>query len=478
MSAYDCDVLVIGGGISGLANAWWLAREGLSVEVWEADNRAGGKILSTQRDGYLTERAAAMVMNFRPEVTDLMRETGLEEVKSARMPASEAHRYLLHQGELKALPMRLGAMLASPLWSPLGKLRLMLEPFILTSGAMDESVSDFVSRRLGREMLEKAMEPFVAGTLAADADITSATAALPRLTALEKRYGSIAAGILVNRILNRRTATSTETFSFKGGIGTLVDTLAQSPGIKMRFGHIAEELHRTKDGWRASAKTGEEQRTLSAQHVIIATPAPIAATLVKGLDKQLAELLSGINYASIAVVHAGLDRSAISHPLDGTGFLAPKSEGLALTGNLWMSSLFADRAPAGKILMTSYLGGSRAPHVIDWSDERIMDETLCSLRPLLGLKGEPEMAYIDRHRQALPVYHGAYQGRMQAIESQLKLLPGLHLEANYIGGVSVRDRLARGQMLASQIMTERKQLSLMQRGAGRMDVVAEKQSAH
>jgi oxygen-dependent protoporphyrinogen oxidase len=246
----------------------------------------------------------------------------------------------------------------------------------------------------------------------------------------------------------------------------------------MRFGHIAEELHRTKDGWRASAKTGEGQRTLSVQHVIISTPAPAAATLVKPLDKQLAELLRGIAYASIAVVHTGLDRSAISHPLDGTGFLAPKNEGAVLTGNLWMSSLFPDRAPAGKTLMTSYLGGSRAPHVIDWSDGRIMDETLRSLRPLLGLKGEPEMVHIDRHKQALPVYHGAYQGRMQAIESELKLLPGLHLEANYTGGVSVRDRLARGQMLASQIMAERKQMSLKQRRMEEMEILAKKQSAH
>lgn len=478
MSAHDCDVLVIGGGISGLANAWWLAREGLSVEVWEADARAGGKILSSQRDGYLTERAAAMVMNFRPEVADLMRECGLEEMKSTRMPASEAHRYLLHRGELKALPMRLGAMLASPLWSPLGKLRLLLEPFILTSGAMDESVSDFVSRRLGREMLEKAMEPFVAGTLAADPDRTSASAALPRLTGLEKRYGSIAAGILVNRILNRRTATNTETFSFKGGIGTLVDTLARTPGIRMRFGHAAEELHGMKDGWLATATTGEGQHTLRAQHVIMATPAPITASLVKSLDNQLAEMLRGITYASIAVVHAGLDSRAISHPLDGTGFLAPKSEGSALTGNLWMSSLFPDRAPAGKTLMTSYMGGSRAPEVISWSDDRLLDETLRSLKPLLGLKGEPEMVQIDRHSQALPVYHGAYQARMQAIESQLKLLPGLHLEANYIGGVSVRDRLARGQRLASQIMAERKQSSVKQKGIEGMDIATEKLSAH
>ncbi len=455
MSAHDCDVLIIGGGISGLANAWWLAREGLSVEVWEAGDRPGGKIRSTRRGGYLTERAAAMVMNFRPEVSELMHESGLEAAKVSRLPEAEANRYLLHGGELKALPMRLGGMLASPLWSLSGKLRLMFEPFVLTSGARDESVSDFIGRRLGREMLDKAMEPFVAGTLASDPDLASARATLPRLTALEQRYGSIAAGILINRILGRRMATATETFSFRGGIQTLVDVLAGTPGIRMLTGYAAQELVRQKRGWRVAANTSEGDRCISAQHVIVATPAPVAARLVSPLNRKLSELLHGIAYASIAVVHAGLDRSAIDHPLNGGGFLTPKSEGSALSGNLWMSALFSGRAPSGKALLTSYLGGARAPQVIDWDEERIMDRTMQLLQPVLGLNGAPEMVHIDRHKHALPVYHGAYQSRIEAIEAELKLLPGLHLEANYKGGISVRDRLGLGRALAQRIMAER-----------------------
>ena len=170
MTMDKIDVLIIGGGISGLASAWWLARGGLSVEVWEADERPGGKIMSTRQDGYLTERAASMVLNFRPEVAELVRDAGLEQAKTIRMPGAEARRYLLHQGSLNALPMRLGAMVASPLWSLRGKLRLLAEPFVFLGGKSDESVSEFISRRLGREVLEKAMEPFVAGMLAADAD--------------------------------------------------------------------------------------------------------------------------------------------------------------------------------------------------------------------------------------------------------------------------------------------------------------------
>ena len=448
------DVLVIGGGISGLASAWWLARGGLSVEVWEADQRAGGKILSTRQDGYLTERAASLLLNFRPEVTELVRESGLESVKTARLPSAEACRYLLDQGSLQPLPMRMGAMLASPLWSLRGKLRLLAEPFIFANGSDDESVNEFITRRLGHEMFEKAMEPFIAGTLAADAYQACAAAVMPRLKELERRYGSIFAGVLVNRVLRRRTACATDAFSFRGGMETMVETLANAPGVKLRSGYSAEELVRQQNGWQATAATLQGQRSVSASHVIVATPAPVAAELVTSLDNELAELLRGINYASVSVLHAGFARNTVGHPLDGTGFLAPRGESATLTGNLWMSSMFPDRAPPGKILLTSYLGGARAPQVADWDDERMVDEALRTLRPLINLKSEPEMVRIDRHREALPLYHGAYQARIQAITNRLKYIPGLHLVANYKGGVSVRDRLACGQDVANRILAK------------------------
>lgn len=451
------DVLIIGGGVTGLASAWWLAQGGLSVEVWEAGERPGGKIMSTRQDGYLTERAASMVLNFRPEVAELIHEAGLESSKTSRQPAAETRRYLLHKNSLKALPMRMGPMVASPLWSLRGKLRMMAEPFIFSRGRPDESVSEFITRRLGREVLEKAIEPFIAGTLAGDPDMTSAAAALPRLKALEQRYRSLAIGVVASRIARRRTACTTDTFSFRNGMGTLTDALAKAHGVTLRTGYAVDELMRGKEGWQISAVTPQGRKQTSARHVIVATPAPAAATLVSQADSELADLLRGINYATVAVVHTGFSCSAISHPLDGTGFLAPRGESAILTGNLWMSTLFPDRAPPGKALLSSYLGGARAPQVADWSNERLVDETLSTLNPLLDLKGEPEMVRIDRHQEALPMYHGAYQARMQSIASRLKENPGLHLEANYRGGVSVRDRLARGHAVAKQILAAEQQ---------------------
>ncbi|HEB93037.1 MAG TPA: protoporphyrinogen oxidase [Gammaproteobacteria bacterium] len=450
----DTDVLIIGGGISGLATAWWLAQAGVSVQVWEADQRIGGKIKSHQQDGYLTERAASLLMNFRPEVAQLVHAAGLDEVKTRRTSQAQAQRYLLHHGRLQALPMRIGGLLTSPLWSLRGKLRLLLEPFIPAGGHDDESVSQFIRRRLGDEMLEKAMEPFVAGTLSADPDLASAGATLPRLTTLERRFGSITAGVLAHKLLRRRTACSTDTFSFRGGMSTLANTLACTPGLQILSNRRVQAVAPCRQGWRVTAVTPDGERSLSATHIIMATPAPVAASLLASLDKTLASLLAEIRYAPLAVLHMGLERADIEHPLDGTGFLTPRREQQPFSGNLWMSSLFAGRAPQDKALLTTYLGGARQPEAAAWSDARLVDESLHALTPLLGLKGSPVMVRIDRHAQALPLYHGAHMARDQSISQQLHALPGMHIEANYRGGVSVRDRIARGRSLARHICTQ------------------------
>ena len=453
----DTDVLIIGGGISGLSTAWWLAQSGLSVEVWESAERPGGKIQSQQQNGYLTEQAASMVMNFRPEVVDLIRQAGLEDKKSTRSSHSEQHRYLLHQGQLTPIPMKMAALLVSPIWTLRGKLRMLAEPFIPSGNSEDETVSEFISRRLGREVLDKAIEPFVAGTLAGNPDLASAAGTLPRLTGLERRYGSIAAGILVNKLLRRRTGCVTETFSFQGGMSTLVETLAQAPGIRLRTGYAVESVTKTKDGWSITAQTRTGQRSLRVPQLIISTPAPAAAALLKPLDSKLSAILKDIQYTPLAVVHLGLDSKAVNHSLDGTGFLTPRSAGAPFTGNLWMSSLFSNRAPEGKLLLSSYIGGSRMPEAFDWDDGQAVDRIMGALRPLLGINGDPEMVHIDRHQQALPLYNGSYMERERNISEHLQRLPGLHLEANYRGGVSVRDRIARGRSLAKQVLLQHQQ---------------------
>lgn len=445
------DVLVIGAGVSGLAVAHQLAQRGYVVEVWEEKARPGGKIATREADGYRTEQAASVMLAAHPDVTRMLELCGLYETRMPRSAISATNRYLVSEQQLMRVPTGLGAMVRSPLWSLPAKLRLLIEPLIPRGGHEGETVSEFITRRLGCEMLERAIEPYVAGTLASDVDQANASAVLPRLTALERRYGSLGLGLFAQKVLRRRPACAAESFSFPGGMGTLVSRLAAALGPRLRCAYAALEVGPDPGGWRIVGRSPLAERTVRARQLVLSVPADAAAALLAPLDRDLCQLLDSIVYAPLSVAHFGLDRSAVRHPLDGVGFLVPRQAGIALSGNLWMSSLFPDRAPRGKVLLSCYLGGTRCPEAVEWSDERSIDQAMRGLRRLLGLRGDPEMVHIDRHERALPLYHGAYPKRLRAIASRLAALPGLHLAASYWGGVSVSDRMIRACATARRI---------------------------
>jgi len=440
------DVLIIGGGISGLSLAWQLSQRGIKTQLWESAKRLGGKIKSDHHDGYITEQSASVVLNYRPEVSRFLAESGLAKIMEPRNRETAPNRYVLNNGSLIKLSSSLHQVLMSPLWSKAGRLRLLAECMISRGGGADETVSQFIRRRFGDELLDKAIEPFVAGILASDPDKANAWSVLPRMTALERRFGRVSVGVLAHKLLHRRTASVREIFSFKGGMSSLVDgisdRLATSDTFTLRTDCCAQQLVQSGNGWLVSGETAAGDQSVQTRQVVLCTPAAVSSNLLKPLDARLSKLLAGIEYAAMSLVHLGFDRSDISHPLDGTGFLTPRAADLSFTGNLWLSSTFSKRAPPDKALMTCYMGGSRNPHVAGWDNQRMIDTALSDLGGVLGIRAAPEMTRIVRHRQALPLYHGAYFQRCQAISEQVTAHPGLHLLANYLDGVSVRDRLA------------------------------------
>jgi oxygen-dependent protoporphyrinogen oxidase len=447
----NVDVLVIGGGISGLAIARLLANTGLSVEVWERKHRPGGKICTHQYNGYTLEKSASMLLNFRPEINRFLEQCDLTECKTPLSPVSS--RYLIHNNRLIKIPMELRKLIASPIWSLRGKMRLLVEPLIPPGGNEDETVAQFIRRRFGNEMLVKAMEPYIAGPLASSPDLANAYSTLPRLTTLERRYGSITMGVLVNRLLRRRTASVTESFSFKGGMSTLVESLANNAGFQFRKDCTATSLIRNKEGWLIQGHSATGEKSVRTRQVVLSVPAYVAASLIGDLNSNLQELLSGVEYAPVSVVHTGFRREAVPHPLDGNGFLIPGRCGLVSTGCLWMSRLFPGRAPEEEVLFSNYLGGTRMPVAATWNEEQSVAAVMEGLKPLLGIREEPVMIRIDRHKKGLPLYHGAYQKRTRAIDEQLQSLPGLHLAANYLGGVSVRDRIVCAFDMSNRILS-------------------------
>lgn len=443
------DVLIIGGGISGLSTAWWLAQQGVGVEVWEAGSQPGGKIRTHREMGYMTERAAGLLVNFRPEIDSLIKKSGLE--NSLKQRDERLNRYIMHQGNLTPVPMMLPQLMRSPLWSLSAKLRLMLEPFIPRGSFESETVSEFVSRRLGREVLDTAMDPFISGTLASDPDLAEAQSVLPRLTALEYRYGSLTAGMLVNRVLKRRRANTADTFSFQGGMSELVAVLASTPGVRVRSGACATGIVNHGDRWQVEGVVNGTPNSIRVPQLVMSTPADVSGKLLDPIDHYLAELLGGIEYSPVAVLHQGLQSGNIKHPLDGTGFLVSKKSRLPINGNLWMSNMFPQRAPQGHTLLTSYLGGVHRPEQLQQSDAQLSDTVLDCLRPLLGIRGPAEYLRVERHQQGLPLYHGRYRERINAIDECLSRLSGLHLNANYMHGVSVRERIFQGRQVANRI---------------------------
>ncbi|MCC6610346.1 MAG: protoporphyrinogen oxidase [Burkholderiales bacterium] len=453
----DADVLIVGGGVSGLSVAWWLAQRGVRVEVWERGTAPGGLVGTRRADGYAMETGASLMLNFRPEVTSFLARSGLEPKKQA-LPRG-LPRLVVQHGALTRVPMRLGALAMASFWSTPGRLRLLAEPLVPRGHDEHETASAFVARRLGREALEKLFEPLLASTFGCDPDLAQAHAVLPRLKALEQRYGSIALGVCMRK-LRRQAAPAMELFSFGGGMQALVDALASAPGVRMRTQCAAIRLAHEPPGWRVLGRGTQGEHSVRARHLVLSVPAAEAAAVLDSGDAALAALIAGIEYAPLAVAHFGFDRAAIAGRLEGMGFLAPRAERGTLLGCQWTSAVLGGRAPPGKVLLSAYLGGARAAHVADWDEAMLADAALRELRPLLGLRGAPETEHVVHHRCGLPLYHGAHLQRVRRIRDRLRLWPGLHLAANYLDGVSTRDRLVGGYAAAGEICAQ-----MQERGA-------------
>ena len=451
------DALIIGGGISGLSTAAWLGNAGAKIETWESSVRPGGKIQTEQAEGYRMEHAATMLVESNDYTSRFLQQSDMNAFRVARNPS--AKRYLVDQGQLVGLSQKPSELFRSPLWSRRGRMRMLLEPFVPRANNAEETVQEFVTRRFGREIYVKAMEPYMSGPLASDGERACARSVLPQLTAMEKRFGSVAGGLIWNRLRGRRVACRAQSVIFRGGMRTLTDSLAANPLLGFRRELRVKELVRVNGTWRVRAESAGREVSVSARHIVLSVPALEAARLVTHVDHELDRLLSGIEYAPLSVVHVAFDRSQITHSLDGAGFLVPGRERMPLNGVLWMSSLVPDCAPEGMVMMTAYVGGARHPQAADWSDRQTADAVLETLDRLLGVSGVPTQLRIIRHKQALPQYFGNYHARVQAIGRQCLRHDNLHICANYIGGVAIRNRIEQGYHCATQILEQLEQHS-------------------
>jgi len=470
------NIIVIGGGISGLSTAFWLRQKGYEVTVLECDARAGGVIRSERIKGYTIDHAANCLMNFLPEVNHLIETVGLTGEQVFRKQGANK-RYLLKQGRPQAVPLTPKEIFTSSFWPWSAKLRMVMEPLIPASSPdAEETVAGFIRRRFGREFLEQAIDPFVAGTLSGDPERTCVQSAMPKFYGLEQKHGSVIRGAIANKLAGIRTRCPVQMSSFRTGMEALPMAIARYLGDRVLTGARVNSIERIGQRWVVTAVYAGSMMQIEADAVVTAVPAQAAAQLLTPLSDLLADQLRGIVYAPMGVLTLGFRVQDIAHPLDGIGCLVPGRENRKLLGSLWNSSLFAHRAPEGRVLLTCYLGGMRNSEMLKHDDQRLTDLAMSDLGKMLGIKGEPEFVRLIRHERGLPQYHLGHQQRLATMNEQLSLLPGLYLTGNYIDGVSVRDRIARGKQLAERIFAEipgRAGLSLVADKAGECSEMGE-----
>lgn len=439
--AEDTRFLVIGAGISGLCAAFYLAREhgAESVRVLEADHAPGGTARTNGEGGFHCEWGPNGFLDKEPLTLQWIADLGLSG-RILRANAAASRRFLVRHGrlvEVKPPP----AFLFSPLLSLRGRLRLLCEPFIRPGGGdQPESIWHFAARRIGREAADLLVAPMVTGVFAGDARQLSLKHCFPRLAELEREYGSLFKALRAMRASGQRALGPGGVLtSLDEGMGLLTRTAAEALGDRLlRRSRVASVAH---DGTAFRTRTADGLE-IQSENVVVAAPAHAAADFLAPLDRRLDSALRGIAYADVAVVCTGYRRERVRHALDGFGFLIPRVEGRRALGSLWSSSIFANRAPEGYVLMRTMFGGYLDPEAAALSDAALARLVREEVHPLTGIAGEPDFVRIFRHRPGIPQYLLGHGTRLSTIEAAEERHPGLVFAGNAYRGVGVNDCVA------------------------------------
>ncbi|MDP7015760.1 MAG: protoporphyrinogen oxidase [Pirellulaceae bacterium] len=450
MTNSQARIAIIGGGISGLTAAHRL-RELLPsahLTILEAAPRPGGVLCTERRDGFLVERAADMFTSKDPWALHLCRRIGLE---SELVGANEAGRkaFIVHRGELVEVPQgfvlmrptQLSAMLTTPLLSPLGKLRLMMEPLKRAKkDESDESLASFVRRRMGQETFERIVQPLVGGIYTADPERLSMAATMPSFVEMERRHGSLIRAPQATRSEKDASGARYGMFvSLREGMQQLVDRLVERIGqdafVCNAGVQSVQPANDHEDGGRWRVRTMDDEWNVDA--VIVTCRAPHAAQLFAELQPALSDQLRAIEYASTAVVVMAVDDDQIGRPVQGFGFVAPLVEQRKILATSFASAKFPGRAPYGKTLVRVFIGGACQSELLEHDDHQLIEIARHELRELIGLAGDPLFAEVVRWNEAMPQYHVGHLDRVAAIERSVASLPGLELAGNAYRGVGI-----------------------------------------
>jgi protoporphyrinogen/coproporphyrinogen III oxidase len=465
MGPNKTDVIVIGEGITGLCVGYWLKKSGVNAIVLSKDNEVGGTMKSVHDHGFLYETGANTALETTPLFKGLVSDLKLESEFIYAKPEGN-NRYILRDGVLHSMPLGPGSFLSTKLFSPAAKFRVIKEPFI-GKAAKEESIAEFVERRLGRDFLDYAIDPFVAGVFAGNPEQLSVRSAFPKLYALEEKYGGLFKGMIKGAKERKQRAEKAkdraETFSFINGLQILPRAIAASLGKSVILSAKVTKIRnltteRNEPSNEPDARRylveylhNDQEAEIEADSIVFAVPAYDAFPLIKPLSAETAHILSSIYYPPIISVFLGINRKNIGHRLDGFGFLIPSKEKRNILGCLWNSCLFANRAPEGMVALNAFIGGARQPELTTLSDERIIQITLDELKSIMQLSGNPVYLHLTRWHKSIPQYEIGYQQKIDALEQFEESFPGMVLAGNYRRGISVGDCVINANEIAKTI---------------------------
>jgi oxygen-dependent protoporphyrinogen oxidase len=457
-------VVIIGGGIAGLAAAHRLAQAApdVAVTLIESEARLGGKIVTERVDGFVIEGGPDTFLSYKPRGLGLCRELGLE----GRLHGTNEkvrRTYVMRGGKLHELPegltglipSRVGPMLKSGLISPLGKLRMGLD-VVIPPRALDgdESLAAFVERRLGRELYDRLIEPLMGGIYAGDGEQLSLAATFPQLRQAEIEHG----GLIKSMLAAKRKAPPSRPGSKKWsafltpttGLAEIVEALeAKLNGVTVRLGRRVARVEAASPGHSVILENGE---TMQADAVILSTPAFVAADLISNLDSQISTALRAIPYVSTATVSVAYSLADIPRPLDGYGYIIPRAEGRPILACTWTSTKFPHRAPEGFGLIRAFVGRAGQEGALDVDDDVLLKLVRDELRRALGITAPPVLHRIFRWPKAMPQYTLGHLDRLDVIEQRLAVHPGLFVAGNAYRGIGIPDCIASGEAAAEAVL--------------------------
>ena len=457
------EVIIVGAGISGLALAYRLTKKlpSAKITVLEERDRPGGTIWTERREGFQVEIGANGFLDTKPSTIALCRDLGLGE---RLVPASESsgrNRFLFLEGKLRRLPRGIVSFLRSDILSWRGKAALLGEPFRgRRTDSGDESIDAFARRRFGREAAEILVDAIVTGIHAGDPAQLSVKAAFPRLAEFEKQYRSVLLGFF--RSAKRRRAEritlpqspskSSSMWSFREGLRVLIEALTSSLAVPPLLGVRIKSLTRQRpDGSPGWTVYGEGHDRWSADALVLTCPACRQAEILDRQDEILSGWVANIPYNRVAVVALGFKGSDVPISLDGFGFLAPERTRRDLLGVQWCSSIFAERAPQGTVLLRAMCGGWNRPDILDWDDDHLLTAVRSELRATMGVQAAPIFHSVIRWDKAIPQYTLGHLDRVARIHLRTGMHPGLFLGGNAYHGIAMNDCTEQAEVLAEKV---------------------------